>query len=54
MSSELAFQQMTANGYSDFLIEVKSEIRQRQLKALRAVSSELLVLYWWLGENISA
>jgi predicted nuclease of restriction endonuclease-like (RecB) superfamily len=40
-------------GYGDFLIEVKTQIRQRQLQALRAVNSELLALYWWLGENIS-
>ena len=40
-------------GYGDFLIEVKTQIRQRQLQALRAVNSEMLALYWWLGENIS-
>jgi len=41
------------SGYADFLLEVKTQIRQRQLQALRAVNSELLALYWWLGENIS-
>ena len=40
-------------GYTDFLLEVKTQIRQRQLQALRAVNSEMLALYWWLGENIS-
>ena len=40
-------------GYADFLVEVKNHIRLRQLQALRAVNSELLALYWWLGENIS-
>jgi len=41
------------SGYADFLLEVKTQIRQRQLQALRAVNSEMLALYWWLGENIS-
>lgn len=41
------------SGYGDFLLEVKTQIRQRQLQALRAVNSEMLALYWWLGENIS-
>ena len=40
-------------GYGDFLAEVKTQIRQRQLQALRAVNRELLALYWWLGENIA-
>ena len=40
-------------GYADFLREVKTQVRQRQLQALRAVNSELLALYWWLGDNIS-
>jgi predicted nuclease of restriction endonuclease-like (RecB) superfamily len=43
----------TPTGYTDFLLEVKTQIRQRQLQALRAVNSELLALYWWLGDNIS-
>jgi predicted nuclease of restriction endonuclease-like (RecB) superfamily len=56
MSSELPMEPMAPKapkGYSDFLMEVKTQIRQRQLQALRAVNSELLALYWWLGENIS-
>ena len=40
-------------GYSDFLHEVKAQIRQRQYQALRAANKELLTLYWWLGEAIS-
>ncbi len=40
-------------GYSDFLLEIKAQIRQRQFQALRAANRELLQLYWWLGENIS-
>ncbi len=40
-------------GYGDFLVEIKTQIRQRQFQALRAANRELLALYWWLGENIS-
>jgi len=40
-------------GYAAFLVDIKSQIRQRQFKALRVVNHELLDLYWWLGENIS-
>ena len=39
--------------YGAFLVEVKTQIRQRQFQALRAANRELLDLYWWLGENIS-
>ncbi len=40
-------------GYGDFLLEIKTQIRQRQFQALRTANRELLQLYWWLGENIS-
>jgi len=40
-------------GYSDFLHQVKTEVRKHQHQALRAANNELLALYWWLGENIS-
>lgn len=53
MSSELPLEPLEPKGYADFLMEVKTQIRQRQLQALRAVNGELLALYWWLGENIS-
>jgi len=49
MSSDLP----TPTGYSDFLSEVRAQIRQRQFQALRSANKELLALYWWLGENIS-
>jgi predicted nuclease of restriction endonuclease-like (RecB) superfamily len=45
--------QITPTGYGDFLVEIKTQIRQRQFQALRTVNRELLNLYWWLGENIS-
>jgi len=35
------------------LIEIKTQIRQRQFQAMRSANHELLALYWWLGENIS-
>ncbi|MBK7002174.1 MAG: hypothetical protein IPH35_20125 [Rhodoferax sp.] len=28
-------------------------MRQRQLSALRAVNTELIGLYWWIGQSIS-
>jgi len=49
MNSDLT----TPLGYSDFLSEIRVQIRQRQFQALRAANKELLALYWWLGENIS-
>ena len=53
MNSDQQQASLAPNGYTDFLKEVKTQIRQRQLQALRAVNNELLALYWWLGENIS-
>ena len=40
-------------GYGDFLLEIKTQIRQRHFQALRAANKGLLALYWCLGENIS-
>jgi predicted nuclease of restriction endonuclease-like (RecB) superfamily len=40
-------------GYGDFLIEVKTQIRQRQFQAFRAANTELIGLYWWIGQSIS-
>lgn len=40
-------------GYGDFLVEIKAQVRQRQYQALRAANLEMLGFYWWLGENIS-
>lgn len=44
--------EMTTQGYVEFLAQIKNQIRQRQLQALRAVNHELLDLYWDLGESI--
>jgi len=39
-------------GYTDFLAQIKLRIRQKQYQALRAVNSELVSLYWEIGESI--
>lgn len=38
--------------YLDFLAQIKGRIRLRQYQALRAVNTELVMLYWELGEAI--
>ena len=38
--------------YKDWLVELKSTIQQRQIKAAIAVNSELILLYWELGKQI--
>ena len=45
--------ELTANDYAGFLIEIKARIRRGQYQALRAANKELLDLYWDLGESIS-
>lgn len=40
------------NNYKDWLISLKRDIRQRQIKAAFAVNNELILLYWDLGEQI--
>ena len=44
--------ELSANDYLGFLVEIKTRIRQAQYQALRAVNSELTRLYWDLGESI--
>ena len=44
---------ITTSAYSTFIVEVKAKIREAQIKALQAVNSELLTLYWELGKLIS-
>lgn len=41
-----------AQGYHEFLAQLKNQIRSRQYQALRAVNRELVALYWELGEAI--
>ena len=46
---------MTENkDYIKFLTDLKSKIRQAQYKAYRAVNTELITLYWDIGESIVA
>jgi predicted nuclease of restriction endonuclease-like (RecB) superfamily len=38
--------------YANFLREIKKQIRDRQLQAMRSVNRELVGLYWDIGEMI--
>jgi predicted nuclease of restriction endonuclease-like (RecB) superfamily len=40
--------------YIKLLTDLKSKIRQAQYKAYRAVNTELITLYWDIGESIVA
>lgn len=40
------------NDYKNWLVELKSTIQQRQIKAAIAVNTELIKLYWELGKQI--
>ena len=42
------------NNYSTFLADLKSRIRQTQLKAAVSVNRELIILYWKIGKDILA
>lgn len=39
-------------GYSNFLLEIKTRIKEAQYAALKAVNTELIQLYWDLGKKI--
>lgn len=39
--------------YKNWLIDLKSTIQQRQIKAATAVNSQLIQLYWDLGKQIT-
>ena len=41
-------------GYVELLDELKARIRQAQMKAVLAVNTELLLLYWGIGRDILA
>jgi predicted nuclease of restriction endonuclease-like (RecB) superfamily len=41
------------NEYKNWLVELKSTIQQRQIKAEVAVNSQLIQLYWDLGKQIT-
>ena len=39
--------------YRTWLVELKTTIRQRQIKAALSVNSELIKLYWEMGRQIA-
>ena len=39
--------------YKDWLVALKGEIKQRQIKAAVAVNNELIMLYWEIGRQIT-
>ena len=41
-----------AEGYEEFLGELKERIKQAQVKAVLAVNRELILLYWQIGRDI--
>jgi len=43
-----------AEGYDDFLRDLKERIRGAQIKAALAVNRELVTLYWGVGRDILA
>ena len=42
----------TIEGYENFLQDLKKRIRQSQIHAVLAVNSELVKLYWQIGQDI--
>ena len=38
--------------YKNWFIALKTNIRQRQIKAAMAVNSQLILMYWELGKEI--
>jgi predicted nuclease of restriction endonuclease-like (RecB) superfamily len=44
--------EMNPQDYANFLHEIKQQIRDRQLQAMRSVNRELVGLYWDIGEMI--
>ena len=39
--------------YKSWIVDIKSKIQQRQIKAALSVNSELILLYWELGKEIT-
>lgn len=38
--------------YAQFLVEIKKQVKAAQVKAIFAVNTELLKLYWFIGQAI--
>ncbi len=43
---------ISTNEYRDWIVSIKQRVQASQIKAAMAVNSELLELYWYLGEQI--
>lgn len=43
---------MPYKNYKELLIEIKNRIREAQLKAMMAANSQMLLLYWQMGQYI--
>jgi hypothetical protein len=41
-------------GYTDLLGELKNRVRNARTKALRTVNTQLIELYWSIGQDVSA
>lgn len=46
--------ELIADSYHDFLRNLKTRIRQSQVKAALSVNQELILLYWQIGQDILA
>jgi hypothetical protein len=44
--------QLAPANYAEFLTDLKSRIRESQLKAALSVNCELILLYWQIGNDI--
>lgn len=42
----------SSDAYQDFLVDLKQQIREAQIKAALAVNKELILLYWQIGKSI--
>lgn len=52
MSPKMASPVFLPESYVLVLNDIKSRIRESQLKAALAVNQELVRLYWWIGKEI--
>jgi DUF1016 N-terminal domain len=43
---------VSAKEYTQLLVEIKKQIKTAQVKAIFAVSKELLKLYWFIGRTL--
>lgn len=45
-------QNKNAKDYATLLIEIKQQVKQSQLKAVISVNSQMLYMYWYIGNHI--